>query len=333
MSILRSRHLFVIVLLLTLVLLTLLPAQAATRSGLSFRLDCTGFTSRGGGLSLDRDNTGSGLETITLSAVDGAGNTILPAISNTAFVGSTLVLQDGLRWSWNGTPVANPLILTVTSAAGNGLESEVIYQAAGLCTGLPTTEEGAALLGLPDGITSPSVPINSVAPRPVGSQDLVESQDGYLLVNVDNANLRSGDDARYTVVAIVDGGTPLVALGQNGDGSWWYVQAGEIRGWINNELVIIRGDLSDVPLVPVTGDITRPTLFVHITQPIFDAPGGSVLCTIAPGQEYYINWRTDFEPVWYGIEATCGGQTVIGWILGENGSFRNSGGVNIPFPS
>ncbi|MFN8372454.1 MAG: hypothetical protein U0694_06210 [Anaerolineae bacterium] len=198
MSILRSRHTLMIVLLLTLALLTLLPAQAATRSGLSFRLDCTGFVSRGGGLSLDRDNTGSGLETITLSAVDGAGNVILPGVSSTAFVGSTLVLQDGLRWSWANTPAANPLILTVTSAAGNGLEAEVVYQAAGLCSGLPTTEAGADLLALPDGITSPSVPINSVAPRPDGNDDVAGSQDGWSSMWI-TAEPAQRDDARYTV--------------------------------------------------------------------------------------------------------------------------------------
>ena len=106
MSILRSRHLFVMVLLLALTLLSLLPVQAATRSGLSFRLDCDGLVSRGGGLSLDRDNTGGGLEAITFSAVDGAGNVILPAITNTAFVGSSLVLADGIQWDWASAPTA-----------------------------------------------------------------------------------------------------------------------------------------------------------------------------------------------------------------------------------
>jgi hypothetical protein len=323
--------LFVTVLLLALAILTILPVQAATRSGLSFRLDCDGLVSRGGGLSLNRDNTGAGLETITFSAVDGAGNVILPAISNTSFVGGSIVLADGLSWGWSSVPTANPLILTVTSVAGNGLAEQVVYQAAGLCSGLPTTDAGEDLLGLPDGITSPSVEINTVAPRPDGNEDVAISQDGYLIVDTDNAFLRSGDDVRYTPVAIVDGGTFLVVLGTNGDGSWWYVQSDEIRGWINNELVIIRGDLSNVPLVPVIGEIARPTLFIHIVQPIYDEPGGSPLCTIAADQEYYINFRTDFEPVWYGIEATCGGQTVIGWILGEFGSFRNPGEVNIPF--
>jgi hypothetical protein len=331
MSFLRSRYLLVVVLVFAFVLLTLLPAQAATRSGLSFRLDCDGFTSRGGGIALNRDNTGSGLETITLSAVDGAGNVILSAVSSTAFVGSTLSIPDGLRWNWSAEPAANPLILSVTSIAGNGLAEQVVYQAAGLCSGLPVTEAGADLLALPDGVTSPSVPINATAPRPDGNQELAESQDGYLIVNVDNANVRSGDDARYTVVAIVDGGTSLVALGRNGDGSWWYVQVDEIRGWISNELVIIRGDLSNVPLVPVIGEITRPTLYIHVVQTVFSEPGGTTLCTIAPNQEYYIAYRTDFEPVWYGIEVTCNGQSVIGWILGEFGSFRNPGAVNIPF--
>ncbi|NWF69519.1 MAG: SH3 domain-containing protein [Chloroflexi bacterium] len=326
-----SRHLVLaLVLVFALTLLTLLPAQAATRSGLSFRLDCTGFTSRGGGITLDRDNTGAGLESITLSAVDGAGSTILPAITSTSFVGSTIVMRDGQRWSWTATPAANPLILTVVSNAGNGLSETTVYQAVGLCGDLPTVEI-PSILGPVDGVTSPSVPINSAPPRPAGNEELASSQDGYLLVLVENANLRSGDDARYTVVAIVEGGAALIALGQNGDGSWWYVQAGEIRGWISNELVAIRGDLSNVPLVPVVGEIARPTLFIHIVQPIYDVPGGSPLCTIAANREYYINWRTDFEPVWYAIEATCGGQEVLGWILGENGSFRNPGEVFIPF--
>jgi hypothetical protein len=331
MSILRSRHLFVMVLLLALTLLALLPAQAATRNGLSFRLDCDGLVSRGGGLFLDRDNTGSGLETITFSAVDGLGNVILPAISNTSFVGGAITLADGLDWNWASAPQANPLILSVTSVAGNGLAEQTVYQAAGLCEGLPTVTTSENLIGLPDGITSASVPINAIAPRPDGNEAVAESQVGYLIVDTDNANLRSGDDARYTQVAIVDGGTTLVVLGRNGDASWWFVQSDDIRGWINNELVIIRGDLSGVPLVPVVGEIARPTLFIHVVQPVYDQPGGVPLCTIAADQEYYIAYRTDFEPVWYGIEVTCGGQDIIGWVLGEFGSFRNPGEVNIPF--
>lgn len=311
-----------------------LPASAANRNRLSFLLDCNGFTSRGGGVVMNRDNTGAGREVIWITGQDGAGNVIFGPVENSALIGTSVTFDNGTSFRWNAAPAANPLTLTITSVGGNGLEEQRVYVSAGLCSTLPAplpvTTDGDDNLLIGDGVPSASVPINGNPPRPDGDVSLARAQAGYAIVNSEAVNLRSGDGPFYTVVGIVEGGDELVVLGRNGDDSWWFVQAGEIRGWISNDLVLLRGDLTDIPLVPVLGEIARPTLFIHITQPIYNAPGGSPLCTIESRREYYITRRTDSDPVWYELEAVCENTVVYGWILADNGSFRNPGEVVIP---
>jgi hypothetical protein len=339
-------------LILTIALLTLLaPVHAGDGRRVRFTVGCTGFTSQGGELLLNRDNTGAGREAFVVTAFDGAGNTILEPRLDSFFVGGTVAWQNGEFFAWTSRPRYNPVSLQITSAEGHGQGIQVIYTVTGICQGLPSyasqlLDSGGRLITsfvsaiLPaTGETGPALPVNTVPPRPINPPGLAESQSGYLVVATDNLYLRTGPGIEYAPIGIVDGGTFLVALGfndadlpANNDAFWWYVQVGGTRGWVKGTLVIIRGNLSGLGEVPVIGVPYTPTVAIGFTgNPIFATPRLSTrLCTLPGGLEHRIVGRNQAATLWQ-IETTCeNGQQVTGWIPAEYGLLRNLGGVDIP---
>lgn len=188
-----------------------------------------------------------------------------------------------------------------------------------------------------DGTPGPSVPINVAPPRPVNPLSAVENQAGYLIVNTDNLSLRTGPGAQYTLVGVLDGGTRLIVLGSNGqignpDQLWWFVEVGSLRGWVKNEFVIVRGNLSRVPTVTHEGTLIRPTLYVGInnwiyTQPSYSSPA---ICEITGNLLYYVVAIESALANWFAIEATCGGRMVTGWIAANRGILRNPANIRLP---
>jgi len=180
---------------------------------------------------------------------------------------------------------------------------------------------------------SPSVAIGAEAPRPANEPGVAESQAGYLIVNTSAANLRSCDAPTCSRVAIVDGGTTLVVLGRNAGSSWWFVQAGDIRGWIWSGAIVARGDLSDVPVVATQGERTPPTVYIGYTgNPIYNelSTAGTVICPVQGGREYALVGR-NADTSWLLIEATCtDGTAATGWINAQFVLIRNSGEVAVP---
>jgi hypothetical protein len=184
-----------------------------------------------------------------------------------------------------------------------------------------------------DGKTSKPLPLNAIPPRPINPDGLAEEQPGYAVVNTDNLFLRSGDSSRYAVIGIVDGGTSLAVLGRNDDRTWWYVQVGGLRGWVNAEFLALRGDLTGIPEVPVLGELTQPSLYVGYSgNPVYTVPlaGSDWLCTIPGNQEYPLVGRTRGSS-WYEIEVPCGDDFFIAaWIPAEMGIVRNPAGLVLP---
>ena len=178
---------------------------------------------------------------------------------------------------------------------------------------------------------------NAILPRPTNPPEATLDVDGYLIVDTDNLFMRSGDGAEYTPLAILDGGTRLVVLGNNGlrnANRWWYVEVGDMRGWVSNNYVVVRGDLTNSPRVPADGEITPPALYVGGVNRVYSRPHRvRPLCTIQHNRFYIVTGRDAEAESWYQIEATCGGETVLGWIEADRGLLRNSGGVNIPIIS
>jgi hypothetical protein len=337
--------------LLCVLLLVAVPFATVHAGGgdLAFTVDCVGFTSQGSTLVLDRDNTGALSEAFIVSAIDGAGNTIYEPTSDVFFVGGTVNWPEGDEYRWTNAPLYNPIRLQIVSPAGNGFEEQVIYEATANCPALPRfgaidvleafaeqalrTLTGEAFVLQPaDGVTSESVELNTVPPRPINPDGLAESQPGYAIVNIDNQYLRSGDSPRYSVIAIVDGGTPLAVLGRNEDRSWWYVQVGGLRGWMSAEFLILRGDLTGIREVPVLGEFTQPSMYVGFTgTPLYALPqlNTVTVCELTGNLFYPIIGRTEGS-TWYEIEVDCDGEITSGWLPAERGLVRNPSGLFIP---
>jgi hypothetical protein len=293
--------------------------SAATRSGAVWNVGCNGFFSEGGGFLLDSDNTGSGLETITITGMDGRGNIIFGPVAEDFFVGTTVVFNEGTRFSWTDVPQANPLMVQVVSPAGNGQAQQVVYTAEGSCPGLPDGD-----FTFEDALIS----------APVSNPDAVRApQPGSLVVDTFRLNIRSGDGPEYTIIGQADGGSELAVLGVNAERTWWYVQIDSIRGWVNgsDDYVVVRGDLRRTPIIEARGEILPPRFFLFIRNNIYTLPttASSVVCEVPGNQEYVIN-RRNTAGTWYGIEAVCNGNSVIGWINADLGALRNKGNVEIP---
>lgn len=184
---------------------------------------------------------------------------------------------------------------------------------------------------------SPAIEINQPAPNPENLPGVAESQTGYLVVDTLNANLRSCDLPTCSRVAIVNSGEFLVALGTNGetgDRLWWYVQAGDIRGWIWDDIVAGRGDLTDIPIIETEGEPEPATVYIGFTgNPIYDSleVSGNAICSVASSDNYPLLGR-NADTTWVYIEAQCvDGSTVRGWMNADNVAIRNIGEVFVPF--
>lgn len=180
---------------------------------------------------------------------------------------------------------------------------------------------------------SDSAGVNETIAQPENPVGLAATQEGYLIVNSPNVNLRSCDHPNCARVGIVHGGDELIVLGRNEDTSWWYVQAGEVRGWIFAELVLIRGDLTGTAVIATEGEPTPPSVYIGFTgNLIYDvlSINGQAICAVQGGQEYPLLAR-NADDTWLWIEAQCVDGTIVqGWISADVVAIRNTGNVFVP---
>jgi hypothetical protein len=311
-----------------LMLALALPASAAQRDGLAITVSCTGFSTLGGSLNLNRDNTGAGRERFQIVARDGGGATIYSGPVESFFVGSSIDFPANLKTDFSTAPASNPIVVSVVSAAGNGLAEQVVYSASGRCVSLPTVETEDVVVS---GVTSPSVAVNVLPPSGENSDDAIAAQPGYALVNTGYLNLRSGDGPEYTIVGRVAGGDKLIVLGTNAAKNWWFVQAGDLVGWALGDFLFLRGDLTDVPEILPVGEIALPRFFLYSDNVLraTKVPGSEGLCTVAKNLEYEIVGRNaDLSQV--KVNAVCESTPVQGWLAVDQGAVRNIGSVAIP---
>ncbi|PJF32751.1 MAG: hypothetical protein CUN52_00090 [Phototrophicales bacterium] len=314
------------------VLMNTFVAGAAERDRASWTVTCDGFRSNGGGFVLTRDNTGIGREELVIYATDGTGKIIFGPVAESFIIGGGLYITDGVSFRWTTAPTANPLTVYVVSSAGNGLPQQPVYSVQGTCDNFP-----AFLTPLPFPPIqppSPSVAINQSSPLVANPQNIGRDYEGYLIVNTFRANLRSGDGVRYTIVARVNGGTELIVLGVNEARTWWFVEVDETRGWINGDLVLVRGNLNNVPILSpeeAQGEILPPRFFLWITTPLRATPSerGATICQLPGNLEYVILGRTG-DSSWYLVQAVCGDVLVEGWFKADAGAIRNLGRLPIP---
>lgn len=322
-----SRRLLVMLTVLLMLALAL-PASAAQRDGLAITVNCTGFTTLGGSLNLNRDNTGAGRERFQIVARDGHGTTIYSGPVESFFVGSSIDFPANLKTDFSTAPAANPIVVSLVSGAGNGLVEQVVYSASGRCVSLPTVEIEDVIVS---GVTSPSVAVNVLPPSSENAEDVIAAQPGFALVNTGYLNLRSGDGPEYTIVGRVAGGDKLIVLGHNARLSWWLVQAGDLVGWALGDFLLMRGDLNDLPEITPVGEIALPRFFLYSDNILraTAASGSEGLCTVAKNLEYEIVGRNaDLTQV--KVNAVCENTPVQGWLAVDQGAVRNSGSIAIP---
>src|SRR5689334_21261915 len=127
---------FLPLLLLALFVLPREHVDAVGITGLSVTaMDCVGFTLSDYDATFDRDNTGTGSESIEISVRDSA-STLLWLHTETVALGSYSV--PGGSYSYDlASPVNGDLTFTYKSLAGNSLEEQIAFTYTGLCA-IPT---------------------------------------------------------------------------------------------------------------------------------------------------------------------------------------------------
>jgi len=108
-------------------------ANALTYTG-KLDITCEGISNIVDLATFDRDNTGVGKETVTTLVTDGSGQGLVYAFSTNPI---------GTKEAFGGEPYFfppkyNPITVTITSIAGNGLPAQVVTVQQGNCAGLPT---------------------------------------------------------------------------------------------------------------------------------------------------------------------------------------------------
>lgn len=310
-----------------LLLLIALPAQAARRDGLALTANCAGFSSLGGSLVLDRDNTGAGREAFQIWAVDGDGTVLYQGPTESFLVGGAVDFPNGYKINYTTAPDHNPIFVMVTSVEGNGLRAQTAYTAEGRCVGLPTIEQETL-----EGVSTASIPMNTVPTLSNNSDDDLRGEPAILFANTAYLNLRSGDGPEYTIVGRVAGGARLIPLGHNADFTWWYVEVGDVVGWVLAELVLPRGDFTQVPEVEPVGVIALPRFFLFSDQNLLTLPDrySAAVCELTGNLEYEVTGRTG-EGSYFYVTATCAdGTAAEGWLPADFGGLRNPGTLQIP---
>lgn len=132
------------------------PAEASVYSG-SVEFTCTGAVAAGtGDHLLDRDNTGSGQESLLVEIFDGAGNELV----NFPYTNTLGNYAGGIgSFTYDTAPVANPITFRLTSLAGNELPAQVDVLVQGTCDELPATQ-----------VTRPPGGIDPVGTTPTSEQ-------------------------------------------------------------------------------------------------------------------------------------------------------------------
>ncbi|MFN8529634.1 MAG: SH3 domain-containing protein [Anaerolineae bacterium] len=93
------------------------------------------------------------------------------------------------------------------------------------------------------------------APTVTGSQvgqatlPIPALQTPTLIVNTSYLNVRSGPAGYFSVVTVIPGGNTLTPLGITSDGSWFLVSGPFGRGWVDQDYVLFRGIIGNVPII------------------------------------------------------------------------------------
>lgn len=144
----------------------------------------------------------------------------------------------------------------------------------------------------------------------------------HIVINASSLNVRSGPGAQYTSLAVVPGGTELPVLGLASDGVWFLIAGPFGQGWVNNEFVLFRGAIQNVPIIPlssVSGVLATPTAVVSGAVTLYAAPGtnfGAIGTLSGPIEVQVVARTADFA--WVQLNTSLG----FGWVPASQVSIR-----------
>jgi len=70
-----------------------------------------------------------------------------------------------------------------------------------------------------------------------------------LIVNTSYLNIRSGPGGYFTVAGVAVGGQTFTPLGITPDGEWFLIEGSFGRGWVDQDYVLFRGIIDNVPII------------------------------------------------------------------------------------
>ena len=70
-----------------------------------------------------------------------------------------------------------------------------------------------------------------------------------LVVNTSFLNVRSGPGGFFAVAAVLSGGDRYTPLGISDDGEWFLIEGTFGRGWVDQDFVLFRGEINNVPII------------------------------------------------------------------------------------
>ncbi len=171
-------------------------------------------------------------------------------------------------------------------------------------------------------VAAPSTTTTTITTQPIFTPVSFGLDTPHVVINASSLNIRSGPGAQFTSLAIVPGGSEFPVLGLASDGVWFLIAGPFGQGWVNNEFVLFRGAIQNVPIIPlssVSGVLATPTALVSGAVTLYAAPGTNfgAIGTISGPIEVAVVARTaDFN--WVQLNTSLG----FGWVPASQVSIR-----------
>jgi hypothetical protein len=146
-----------------------------------------------------------------------------------------------------------------------------------------------------------------------------------LTPNTNAVNCRSGPDVLYASLDVINSGQTAVIAGKNQTATWWYVHDPNNAGifcWVAASVAIVSGDLSNLPVIPVTAVVvTAVTVNVSVN---FNMCGG-------PNSASFSGTITTNGPTKVTFQWEVGG-AITNIIPSQTITFNSAGTKNAPNP-
>lgn len=163
-----------------------------------------------------------------------------------------------------------------------------------------------------------------IAPMVVlpAAQTAQAQSDNRIFVNVDFLNLRTGPDAKYRLLGVLNGGEEYAVVAKSPDGIWFKVTGTPFGdGWVRGRFTIFRGDVNSVPVDSGPYGELEPFVFiVYINVAAFGVPRGEPIGTLVGGDVQYEVIGRSYDGLWVQVRSSLGNV----WVTANSGAFRGS---------